>query len=160
MGVCDADLRFTSLITGWAGSAHELRIFSSSNLHDLLESGAYRGYLLSDSGYAYHPYLIIPSLNPATEKERPYNLAHARTNVIVRMFRIWKRRFPILGCKMRTNFRTTNNIITACAVFHSMAIESRLNLIEDPVNVLPDAMELVSHVQVEHGPGRVEGMLL
>ena len=32
MGVCDADLRFTSLITGWAGSAHDSCIFSSSNL--------------------------------------------------------------------------------------------------------------------------------
>ena len=42
---------------------------------------------------------------------------------------------------MRTNF------ITACAIFHNMAIESRLNLIEEPENVLPDAIGLVPHVQ-------------
>ncbi|ORD93224.1 hypothetical protein ECANGB1_575 [Enterospora canceri] len=27
MGVCDADFGFTSLITGWAGSVHDSRIF-------------------------------------------------------------------------------------------------------------------------------------
>ena len=41
---------------------------------------------------------------------------------------------------MRTNLRTANNIITAWAVFHNMAIESRLYLIEEPENVLPDAI--------------------
>ena len=116
----------------------------SSNLHNLLESVAYRGYLLSDNGYACHPYLMIPCLNPATEKERRYNLARTRTrNAIERVFGIWKRIFAILGCKIRTSLRAVNNIITAWAVLHNNAIESRINRIEEPENVLPDAMTLV-----------------
>ncbi|RUM30001.1 MAG: hypothetical protein DSY42_05315 [Aquifex sp.] len=153
MGVCDADLRFTSLITGWAGSAHDSRIFSSSNLHDLLESGAYRGFLLGDSGYACQPYLMTPCLNPATNKERRYNLAHARTrNSIERAFGIWKRRFAILSCKTRTNLRTANNIIVACAVLHNIAIESKLNLEEEEIPL--QELQPVPHAQAEHGPGR------
>lgn len=82
------------------------------------------------------------------QRKKCYNLAHVRTrNAIVRLFGIWKRIFAILECKMRTNLRTANNIITAWAVFHNMAIESRLNLIEEPENVLPDAIKLVPHVQ-------------
>ncbi len=155
MGVCDADMRFISLITGWAGSAHDSRIFSSSNLHDLLESGVYRGFLLGDSGYACQPYLLTPCLNPTTEKERRYNLAHARTrNTIERVFGIWKRRFAVLASKMRTNLRTTNNIIIACAVLHNIAVENNLNLNDEPEIPLPDLVQPVPHEQAEHGPGR------
>ena len=86
-------------------------------------------------------------LNATTEKERRYNPAHVRTrNAIMRVFGIWKRIFATLECKMKTNLRTANNIITAWAVFHNMAIESRY-LIEEPENVLPDAIEFVLHVQ-------------
>ena len=155
MAVCDADLRFTSLITGWAGSVNNSRIFSSSNLHDLLESGVYKGCLLGDSGYACHPYLMTPCVNPATEKERRYNLAHAKTrNAIEKAFGIWKSRFAILKYKMRTNLRTANNIIIACAVLHNIALESRLDLIQESENVLPDAVGLVPHALAEDGPGR------
>ena len=60
------------------------------------------------------------------QRKRRYKLAHVITRN-ARVFGIWKRLFAILKCKMRTNLRTGNNIITVWAVFHNIVIESRLN---------------------------------
>lgn len=129
MGVCNAELKFTSLVVNWPGSAHDSRIFLSSRLCQSLEGGGYQGYLLGDSGYGCQTFLMTPVLSPASIRERNYNEAHVKTrNVIERAFGVWKKRFAVLSVPIRTKIETTKNIILACAVLHNIAINNKLPL--------------------------------
>ena len=129
MGVCDAELKFTSLVVNWPGSAHDSRIFLSSRLCQSLEGGDYKGYLLGDSGYGCQTFLMTSVLAPTSIRERNYKEAHIKTrNVIKRAFGVWKKRFAVLSIPVRTKIETTKNIIISCAVLHNIAIMNRLPL--------------------------------
>ena len=47
----------------------------------MLETSNASGWLLGDSGYGLRQYLMIPKLNPLTQAEEKYNMAHAKTRV-------------------------------------------------------------------------------
>ncbi|XP_042886144.1 putative nuclease HARBI1 [Penaeus japonicus] len=127
MGVCDASLKFTTLVVNWPGSAHDSRIFNESTLCHHLQHMGYKGFLLGDSGYACSSYLLTPFLNPGTQKERSFNASHIKTrNCIERAFGVWKRRFAVLGISVRTKLTVTQDIIAATAVLHNLAVENNL----------------------------------
>ncbi len=70
----------------------------------------------------------------------------------------------MLACKMRTSLRKTNDIIIACAVLHNIAIESKLDLNDEPDPSLgvPELVQPEPCAQPEHGRRtvRLGGMLL
>jgi hypothetical protein len=52
------------------------------------------GWLLGDFGYGLRQYLMTPKLNPSTQAEEKYNMAHAKTRVVIeRAFGVCKSRF-------------------------------------------------------------------
>ena len=60
--ICDANLRFTDILTGWPGSVNDARVFRNSPLHTMLENGHLpeEYHLLGDSAYALQPYMLVP----------------------------------------------------------------------------------------------------
>lgn len=110
----------THIVARWPGSTHDSRIFDNSQLCALLERGEMQGHLVGDNGYACHPYLMTPLLNPQTRPERNYNYSHIQTRgAIERLFGVWKRRFPCIKDGLRTKLDTTLTIIIAVAVLYN-----------------------------------------
>jgi len=80
------------VIARWRGSPHDSRIWN--NIKEQFENGI----LLSDSGYACTPYIMLtPILNPQNYVERQYNCTHIRArNTIEKLFGQIKQRFRCL----------------------------------------------------------------
>ena len=86
--------RFTNIVCRWPGSVHDSFIFCNSALFQMLETSNASGWLLGDSGYGLRQYLMTPKLNPLTQAEEKYNMAHAKTRVVIeRAFGVCKSRF-------------------------------------------------------------------
>ncbi|XP_050706380.1 putative nuclease HARBI1 [Eriocheir sinensis] len=134
-GICDSDLMFTSIVASWPGSVHDARVFENSNECYNLEQGNYNGlYLLGDSGYPCREYLLTPLLTPRNEKERNYNISHAKTrNCVERAFGVLKRRFACLSIPLRTKLTNSKQIVMACVVLHNIAVSKKIELIDDEV---------------------------
>lgn len=122
---CTANLKVVDLVARWRGSVHDSTIFNNSRLRARFENGEFeRSFLLGDSGYPCRNYLLTPLLNPSTEAESRYNIAHIATrNSVERCFGVVKRRFPCLGQILRTNINTTMAVICATFTLHNIAIE-------------------------------------
>ncbi|CAH2088831.1 unnamed protein product [Euphydryas editha] len=115
--VGDANLCIRNIVARWPGSAHDSHIFNRSNLKCRLESSEFDNFwLLGDSGYALRPYLLTLLNDPQTQARKYYNESHIRTrNAKERLFGLWKRRFPIIGTKLRSKLDNVQYIIVATA---------------------------------------------
>lgn len=83
--------------------------------------------ILGDSGYRCTPYLVTPLLNPITEPEKRFQKGFIRTrNIVERVFGAWKKRFPIVGMKLRMNIEDALVVIIATAVLHNVCIRTNL----------------------------------
>ena len=88
--------RFTNIVCRWPGSVHNSFIFNNSALIQMLETSNACGWLLGDSRLCngLRQYLMKPKLNPSTQAEEKYNMAHAKTRVVIeRAFGVCKSRF-------------------------------------------------------------------
>ncbi|XP_062552994.1 putative nuclease HARBI1 [Armigeres subalbatus] len=128
MAVCDADMKIRNIVARWPGSTHDQTVFSLSQLRAEFESGMYHhNIILGDSGYRCTPYLITPLLNPTTGPEKSFQKGFIRTrNIVERVFGAWKRRFPIIGMKIRSNVEDALVTIVATAVLHNVCINTRM----------------------------------
>ncbi|XP_069705672.1 putative nuclease HARBI1 [Periplaneta americana] len=131
--------QFLDIVSSWAGSEHNSRIFQNSRLYVRYVQGEFTGCLLGDAGYSCQRILLTPLLNPVTPADHRYNRAHKRTRCVVeRMFGVWKKRFPCLSVGLRNKLENAPNIIVACAVLHNLSLEINDNLPEDdPDMILP-----------------------
>lgn len=125
--ICDAQLYITNIVARWPGSSHDSHIFNCSVIKSRFVAGEFEEYwLLGDKGYAVKPYMMTPLRDPVTQAEKLYNESHIRTrNAVERMFGCWKRRFPALSMKIRTDIRRAQPIIVATAVLHNMCKKLR-----------------------------------
>lgn len=86
-----------------------------------MENGA-GAILLGDEGYALTPWVMTPFRNPQTIAEKKYNKMHCRDRVFIeRMFGQLKRRFPILGSKIRLATKRIPRMIMACFILHNVS---------------------------------------
>ncbi|PPS08317.1 hypothetical protein GOBAR_AA12330 [Gossypium barbadense] len=125
------DLKFSYVLVGWEGSAHD-----SSILSDALSRP--RGlripegkYYLADAGYGIHNGFITPyhgvryhlkefsGQGPENAKEL-FNLRHSSLRITIeRVFRILKKRFRVLDAEPFWNFQTQVDIVLACCIIHN-----------------------------------------
>lgn len=64
--VTGPNLEFYNVVARWPGSVHDSRIFDNSRARVLYEENRVPGVLLGDAGYACHPFLMTPLVNPGS----------------------------------------------------------------------------------------------
>jgi hypothetical protein len=61
LAACSFDLRFTYVLSGWEGSAHDSTLFHDARINDLyIPNGK---YYLADAGFASVDALLVPYRN-------------------------------------------------------------------------------------------------
>ncbi|XP_030000119.1 putative nuclease HARBI1 [Sphaeramia orbicularis] len=124
--VCDAKGIITNIVAKYPGSVHNSYILRNSALFSKLRNGEFGdGWLVGDSAYPLHPFLLTPVLNPTTAAENRYNEAHIRTrNVVERTFGILKSRFRCLdrtGGALLYRPEKVAQIVVTCCMLHNIA---------------------------------------
>jgi hypothetical protein len=126
LAACDFDMRFTYILAGWEGSAHDGRV-----IQDAIARGGFRTpkgkYWLGDAGYGCSEFILSPyrgvryhlkehraqGNTPQNAKEL-FNLRHAALrNVIERIFGVTKRKFKILGKAGEYSIETQIHLVIA-----------------------------------------------
>lgn len=89
-------------------------------------------FLTGDSGYQLEPFLMTPMSTVATTAETTYNIAHAKTRVVIeRTFGLLKSRFRCLDKSGGTLLYTpekTCQLVIATAVLHNFCIARRISV--------------------------------
>ncbi|CAL9029721.1 unnamed protein product [Prunus brigantina] len=143
LGVCDPDLKFIYVLSGWEGSASDARVLRDALARDNPFQVPSDKYYLVDAGYANGQGFLAPyrgtryHLNEWTGNNRPetykelFNLRHSiARNVIERSFGLLKKRWSILRTPSFFDIKTQIRIINACFVLHNFI---RLEQHNDPV---------------------------
>lgn len=119
---CDAKEMITSVDASWAGSVHDSRIWRNSNISTALNENQIGAIMLADEGYGLTPNLMKIYSNPSNPSEVLFNNILKKERVIIeRVFGQLKRRFPILGNRVRVATRNIPKLIVACCVLHNIA---------------------------------------
>ncbi|KAL5706080.1 hypothetical protein ACHQM5_024289 [Ranunculus cassubicifolius] len=133
LAACSFDMKFTYILAGWEGSAHDSRLLRSAltRVRDKLfvPSGKYyladagfphaRGFMAPYRGTRYH-LNDIRGRTPASPKEL-FNYRHSSLrNVIERTFGLLKKRFAYLRTTPFYNVDTQIKLIIACCILHNI----------------------------------------
>ncbi|KAM0881207.1 hypothetical protein ACQ4PT_033092 [Festuca glaucescens] len=135
LAAVDFDMRFTYVLAGWEGSAHDATTLADSlERHDVLQVPEGKFYL-ADAGYACCPGFLPPfrstryHLNEFSARFYPknakelFNLRHSSLRVTVeRPFAALKNRFKILDQKPFYTFSTQVKIVLACCILHNLIL--------------------------------------
>ena len=136
LAAVDFDLKFTYVLTGWDGSAHDANILSDNisrpdgiNIPD-------GKFYLGDAGYACRPGILPPfrktryHLNEFSGRNFPrtaqelFNLRHSSLRVTVeRAFGALKNRFKILDQKPFHPYPTQVKLVLACCILHNWILQ-------------------------------------
>ncbi|XP_072151850.1 protein ALP1-like [Setaria viridis] len=146
MAAVDFDLRFTYVLAGWEGTAHDALV-----LRDALErENGLRvpqgKFYLVDAGYGAKPGFLPPfrgvhyhlnewGNNPVQNEKELFNLRHSSLRITVeRAFGCLKRRFKILDdATPFFPFPTQVDIVVTCCIIHNWVIQDGIDefFIED-----------------------------
>ncbi|XP_008189496.1 putative nuclease HARBI1, partial [Acyrthosiphon pisum] len=127
--ICDSKLNILNVNALFPGSTHDNHIWNNSKVlpvvQELHERDLNDYYLLGDSGYPLHQWLLTPILNPSSAAEIHYNTKQMYTRSLMeRCNGVLKARFRCL-IKDRTlhyNPEKSSAIINACVVLHNLCI--------------------------------------
>ena len=152
LATVDFEMRFTYLLTGWEGSAHDATILANSlEREDGLKIPEGKFYL-ADAGYACRPGILPPfrstryHLNEFSAKFYPrnadelFNLRHSSVGVTVeRVFAAMKNRFKIIDQKPFHPYRTQVKLVLACCILHNWILAFGVDeFFPEEVDVVPD----------------------
>jgi hypothetical protein len=143
LAVCDFNMRFTFVVAGWPGSAHDTRIWRDTLLNkykDEFPHPTQGKYYLVDSGYPNRKGYLAPykgqryripkfqnGSQPIGFKEL-FNHAHSSLrNVIERSFGVLKMKWRILLNVPSYSMENQTKIIIACMALHNFIRDSNLS---------------------------------
>ncbi|XP_073120029.1 uncharacterized protein [Henckelia pumila] len=144
LGVCDINMNFIYVLTGWEGSAADARVLRDALTGDDSFKVPRGCYYLCDNGYANTEGFLTPfrrvryhrdawgnrAAGPQNYKEL-YNWRHSQAlNVIERAFGLLKKRWAILRSPSFYPVKVQNRIILACTLLHNFI---RSQMTEDPM---------------------------
>ncbi|XP_072150119.1 protein ALP1-like [Setaria viridis] len=132
LAAVDFDLKFTYVLAGWEGSAHDATILADAlEREDGLRVPEGKFYLV-DAGYACRPGFLPPyrgtryhlnefgGRNYPTNPRELFNLRHSSLRVTVeRAFGALKNRFRIIDNKPFHPFKTQVKLVLACCILHN-----------------------------------------
>lgn len=178
MAAVDFNRQFVHVVTGWEGSAADMRLLRFAVEECNLTVPAGRYYLV-DSGYANTDKFIAPIRgyryhisNYRTREQRRYtvpqelfNHRHAQLrNVVERTFGILKQRFRILTTMKPFTFNTQSQVVLACCILHNFISrycndDIILNMDEDSLIIPEDEDEHIPERFPDNSliGGRTEG---
>ena len=135
---------------GWAGATHDSRVlrnspfYSSFNNNLLLRPS--KTYILGDSGYANHDWLLVPYKDNGhlTRVQNHYNYIHSATRIkIEQAFGLLKSRWRVLRNPIETDLKIVLHIVSCCCILHNIC-EERKEII-DEFDIISD-QELINNV--------------
>nr|XP_027217109.1 protein ALP1-like [Penaeus vannamei] len=126
--VCDSNLQFMDITTGWPGSVHNARVFRNSPLQALLQKGnlPYLYHIIGDETYPLTSYLIVPyeDKEDLTDVQKTFNACHAFTQcTIERAFELLKHKFRRLKYLDMELVEKVPEIIAATCVLHNYILK-------------------------------------
>ncbi|XP_053389538.1 putative nuclease HARBI1 [Mercenaria mercenaria] len=129
------NFRFIDVVSKWPGSQHDFAIFEACGLKRYLEENNV-GHLLGDSRYPLRQHLLTPVIQPADQREKAYNVAHAKGRGVNECaFGVLKARFRCLhrsGVCLPFKPGKCANVILACMRLHNMCIDADIQLEDVP----------------------------
>ncbi|XP_057787503.1 uncharacterized protein LOC131004763 [Salvia miltiorrhiza] len=160
LGVCDRNLNFVYVLSGWEGSANDSRILRDAlnRPHGLkVPKGKYylcdngyansEGFLTPFKGVRYHLKEWGPNSARPQNKEELFNLRHAKArNVVERAFGIMKMRWGILRSTTFYPIKVQNRLIMATFLINNFI---RKQMVVDPIEEQYNAMVEDGDVDVE-----------
>jgi hypothetical protein len=175
MAVCNFDMRFTFVVVGWPGSAHDTRIWSDivfnkyknnfphppDGKYYLVDSGYpnRKGYLAPYKGQRYH-ITEFQNAGQLIGLKELFNHAHSSLkNVIERSFGMLKMKWYVLLKMPSYSMEKQSKIIIACMALHNFIRDSNLSdndfdtLASDETYVDVDAGTTTSYVGDEEDMG-------
>jgi hypothetical protein len=132
LAACDLGMRFTYILAGWEGSAHDGTVYRDAQYYKGFITPPGK-YWLGDAGYPNSDTILTPyrgtryhlkeqrlaGKKPENPKEL-FNLRHASLrNVIERIFGVVKRKYQILRSPSEYSIDTQTCIILACCTLHN-----------------------------------------
>ncbi|KAK5772255.1 hypothetical protein PVK06_048535 [Gossypium arboreum] len=125
------DLKFSYVLAGWEGSAHDSRILSDALSRPRGLRIPEGKYYLADAGYGIRNGYITPyrgvryhlkefSDQGPENAKKLFNLRHSSLRITIeRVFGILKKRFRVLDADPFCNFQTQVDIVLACCIIHN-----------------------------------------
>ncbi|XP_045106165.1 putative nuclease HARBI1 [Portunus trituberculatus] len=142
--VCDDNLLFLDIITGWPGSVNDARVFRNSPLYDILERGSIdeNHHLLGDSAYGLAMYMMVPfrHYGHLSAEQTNYNVRHSSARVAIeRAFGLLKSKFRRLQyLEMRLIEKIPSVILSACILHNFILKTEKIDInevLEDVANL-------------------------
>ncbi|KAK6161405.1 hypothetical protein DH2020_004786 [Rehmannia glutinosa] len=144
LGVCDINMNFIYVLSGWEGSAADCRILRDAVTRPNGLKVPQGNYYLCDNGYTNGEGFLTPykgvryHLNEWGEgtqipqnSHEFFNMNHSKArNVIERTFGLLKKGWAILRSQSFYDIKIQNRIIMACALLHNFV---RMELLIDPL---------------------------
>ncbi|KAM0873886.1 hypothetical protein ACQ4PT_037771 [Festuca glaucescens] len=161
MAAVDFDLRFTYVLAGWEGTAHDALVLADALARERGLQVPQGKYYLVDAGYGAKPGFLPPfrnvryhlnewGSNPVQNAQELFNLRHSSLRVTVeRAFASLKRRFKILSdATPFFTFPVQVDIVVACCVLHNYALSQGIEEFIIPENNKSDTPLL--NTPIEH----------
>ncbi|CAN6338076.1 unnamed protein product [Urochloa humidicola] len=164
MAAVDFDLKFTFVLAGWEGSAHDATVLADAlERDDGLRVPPGKFYLV-DVGYAVRPGFLPPyrgcryhlrefggSNNPRDQREL-FNLRHSSLRVTVEhAFGALKNRFRILYNKPFHPYKTQVKLVLACCILHNWILtHGHDECVPAEQDWTPNSMEHADHNDIEY----------
>ncbi|KAG8363368.1 hypothetical protein BUALT_Bualt19G0015100 [Buddleja alternifolia] len=160
--VCDQNMKYTYILTGWEGSAADSRVLRDAVTRPNGLRIPNGNYYLCDSGYTNCEGFLAPyrgvryhlrdwdesHVAPQTSQEL-FNYFHAKArNVIERSFSSLKTRWASLRSNSFYPIKVQNRIIMACCLLHNfIRTEMPLDPLDAEVNEMPNTHDDESDVE-------------
>jgi hypothetical protein len=132
LGVCDFDMLFTYVLSGWEGQAHDGKVLADASENQGLTCPPGK-YYLADAGYALSWMTLTPyrgvryhlkewsrAPDKPQNKEELFNLRHASLrNVVERIYGVSQTRFPVLTQMGSYPFTTQAWLVQCVFMIHN-----------------------------------------
>ncbi|RVE47498.1 hypothetical protein evm_007909 [Chilo suppressalis] len=135
MLICDADLRILYVDASFGGEIDDLYVWNSCPVRDEMQNLHEKGHkfwLLGDSAYEQHPWMMTPFLQPIPgSPEEHYNNKHAHAReAIEKCLNVLKTRFHCLLADRAMHYSPVKagQIVNACVVLHNLISDSSIEI--------------------------------
>ncbi|KAG6518765.1 hypothetical protein ZIOFF_022246 [Zingiber officinale] len=156
LGVCDRNMNFIYVLTGWEGSAADARVLRDALTRDDSLKVPRGCYYLCDNGYAIVEGFLTPYRRVRYHRDvwgnravglqnykELFNWRHSQAcNVIKRAFGLLKKRWVILRSPSFYPLKAQNKIIMACMLLHNFI---RSQMPNDPMEEVDKDVGSPSH---------------